>query len=413
MKTPVTSVIPAFLVSLLAALILSGCTTLPAQEAPADVHGLLSGTAILGEPVDPAALPDEQLLSLTPEMRALLARVAPGRSPDARLAALIRAFDEQSFHVSYEADATLTAADTFHQQRGNCLAFTLMMVAMTRELGADAYFNEVDVPPVWSSEQEQTFVVYRHINMVSQGRRGRRVVDFNLEAYDPLYDQRRLDDREAFAQFYSNRGVELMQQGDAAQAFLHLRKAIDLKPGSADLWANLGALYSRAGHRELAESSYQQALALNGGHLVSISNLERLYRAEGYTKLADIYAARVHYHRERNPYFLYEEARTAYESGDYKTAQKRLSRALRLYEDDHRFHFLMGLTSLRLGRVKSTREHLTQAFLLAESPSVENVYARKLKAISEGELQLEFRETHDRNLPRVQGVLELDYPRSF
>lgn len=400
MKTPIASV--------LFALLLSGCAALPSPDAPLDVSAPLSGTAILGEPVDLAQLPDRDLLSLTPEIRQQLARIAPHRSPDARLAGLIRAFDEQAFHVNYEADATLTAAETFDQQRGNCLAFTLMMVAMARELGADAYFNEVDVPPVWSSEEEQTFVVYRHINMVSENRRGRRVVDFNLEAYDPLYDQRRLDDREAFAQYYSNRGVELMQEGDVERAFLHLRKAVDLKPGSADLWANLGALYSRAGHRAEAEASYRQALLLNAGHLVSISNLERLYRAEGKIQLADAYAARARYHRERNPFFLYYQAREAYENGEYAVAKKQLKRALRQYEDDHRFHFLMGLTALRLGEFKATREHLTQAFLLAETASVENIYARKLKAVSGGELQFEFRGPTERSSPHDPWIRSVD-----
>ncbi|PCO05527.1 hypothetical protein AWR36_005775 [Microbulbifer flavimaris] len=379
MKAPVTLV--------LAALLLSACTTtLPTSEAPLDVSAPLSGSALLGEPVDPAALPDMDLLSLTPEIRELLAGVAPGRSPHARLAALIRAFDERSLHVNYEADATLTAAQTFHQQRGNCLAFTLMMVAMARELGADAYFNEVDVPPVWDSDDDQTFVVYRHINMVSESRRGRRVVDFNMEAYDPLYDQRRLDDREAFAQFYSNRGVELMQVGQMENAFLHLRKALDLKPGSADLWANLGALYSRAGHRAEAESSYRQALALNSGHLVAISNLERLYRAGGRTQLAETYAARARYHRARNPYYLYQQAREAYEVGQYEDAKKQLKKALRQYQDDHRFHFLMGLTNLRLGDTDSSKDSLRTAFALTKTDGARAAYLRKLQFLKEESL---------------------------
>ncbi|WP_237058000.1 tetratricopeptide repeat protein [Microbulbifer sediminum] len=374
----------------LALLVLAGCASLPEPEPPRDISAVLSGEPILGQPVSIDRLPDHDLLALSPAMRDYLAGVAPGARPDARLAALIRAFGQQEFAVQYDANSTLGASDTYHQQRGNCLAFTLMMVAMTRQLGADAYFNEVDVPPVWDSAEEQTFVVYRHINMVSEGKRGRRVVDFNLEAYDPVYDQRRLSDRQAFAQFYSNRGVELMQAGDIESAFLYLRKAIDLQPASADLWSNLGALYSRAGHMNEAEQSYRQTLLLDSGHLVATSNLERLYRADGRTALADDYARRARYHRERNPYYLYQQARYAFESGEYQEARHQLKRALWKHGDDHRFHFLMALTSLRLGDVQDSREHFTQAFLLADNPSTENAYARKLRAISRGELQFEF-----------------------
>ncbi|MFI2812322.1 CDC27 family protein [Microbulbifer sp. JSM ZJ756] len=376
---------------LLALVTLAGCASLPEPEPPANITGILSGESILGRPVSTSRLPDQDLLALSPEMHDYLSGIAPGARPDSRLAALIRAFEQQEFAVQYDANSTLTASDTYHQQRGNCLAFTLMMVAMSRELGADAYFNEVDVPPVWDSAEDQTFVVYRHINMVSESRRGRRVVDFNLEAYDPVYDQRRLTDREAFAQYYSNRGIELMQQGNIELAFLHLRKAIDLQPGSGDLWSNMGALYSRAGQRTEAENSYRQALVLDAGHLVAISNLEHLYRAGGRTQLADAYARSARYHRERNPYYLYQKARSAYEEGEYEQAHHQLKRALWKHEEDHRFHFLMALTSLRLGDVNGSREHFTQAFLLAENPGAEKAYARKLRAISGGKAQFEFR----------------------
>ncbi|MFC6634775.1 tetratricopeptide repeat protein [Microbulbifer taiwanensis] len=367
---------PLLLVTLL---FLGACAGSPPSENSAvDTHSALSGTAILGHPVVAADLPKDDLLALTPEMRAYLATVAPNGSPQRRLEALIEAFEQREFQVKYDQHSTFSAMETYRQQRGNCLAFTLMMVAMTRELGADAFFNQVDVPPVWGHDEAQTFVVYRHINMVSESARGRRVVDFNLAAYDPIYDQYRLSDTAAFAQYYSNRGVELMQLDQREAAFLHLRKAIELRPDDSDLWSNLGALYSRFGHRFEAEQSYRQSLLLDRGNLVAISNLERLYRHDGRAELADYYAQRARYHRERNPYFLFYQARSAYEHGEYKRAKKQLRRALWRYEDDHRFHFLMGLTSFRLGEVEDSRDSFKEAFSLANNPATINAYSRKL-----------------------------------
>ena len=367
---------------LLLVVLVSACTSAPPadrDEGSLTADQLLSGAAILGEPLDRRELPRDPVLSLTPDMRTFLAGIAPGESPQRRLAALIRAFEEQQFQVEYDEGSTLTAAETFHQQRGNCLAFTVMMVAMVRELGAEAYFNEVDVPPVWGHDEAQTFVVYRHINMVSNSPRGRRVVDFNLAAYDPVYEQRKLSDTEALAQYYSNRGVELMGAGDSRQAFLYLRKALDLLPGDADLWSNLGALNSRFGHLNQAEQSYRQALLLDEGNLVAISNLERLSRSRGKVDLADYYAKRARYHRERNPYYLYYLARSAYEEGAYRLAQKQLRRALWKYENDHRFHFLMGLTNYRLGEFEDSRDSFREAFSLAERPETRNAYLHKLE----------------------------------
>ena len=373
MKTPSLLILVA---------LLTACSSAPPVARSGDsltADQLLSGAAILGQPLDHRELPRDPVMSLTPDMRAFLAGIAPGDSPQRRLAALIRAFEQQQFQVEYDEGSTLTAAETFHQQRGNCLAFTVMMVAMVRELGAEAYFNEVDVPPVWGHDEAQTFVVYRHINMVSKSPRGRRVVDFNLAAYDPVYEQRKLSDTEALAQYYSNRGVELMGSGDSQQSFLYLRKALDLLPGDSDLWSNLGALYSRFGHWDEAEQSYRQALLLDEGNLVAISNLERLSRSRGELELADYYAKRARFHRERNPYYLYYLARSAYEEGAYRQAQKQLRRALWKYENDHRFHFLMGLTNYRLGEFEDSKGNFREAFSLAERAETRSAYLHKLE----------------------------------
>lgn len=364
-----------------ALLLLSACSNTPPAPPVVDTVYLLSGRALLGHPVRESRLPDDDILGLTPEIRDFLARAAPGGTGYSRLGALVKAFEEGEFSVAYEADSTLTAAETYHQRRGNCLAFTAMMVAMARELGADAYFNLVDVPPVWGHDEAQTFMVYRHVNMVSENPRGRRVVDFNLAAYDPVYDQRRISDSAAFALYHSNRAVELMHQHQREEAFLHIRKALQLRPQDSDLWANLGALYSRFGHTDEAEQGYHQALLLRPGNLVAISNLERLYRASGRTEIADHYAARARFHRNRNPYHLYYQARDAYEQAEYQQAQRQLRRALRQHKGDHRFHFLMGLTSYRLGEMKNSREHFTEAFSLAENPGTKHAYLRKLELL--------------------------------
>ena len=361
-------------------LLLGGCASAPkGLNQPVDVPWLLSGRALFEEPVAAAELPEDDILGLAPPMRAYLAEVAPAASPQQRLQALLRGFESREYTVAYQADKTLTASETYGQQVGNCMAFTVMMVAMARELGADAYFNQVEVPPVWGHEESQTFVVYRHINMVSESPRGRHVVDFNLQAYDPIYDQRKLSDSEAFAQYYSNRGLELMQQEKMRQAFLYLRKALELRPLDADLWANLGAFYSRNQQFAAAEQSYQQALQRSGGHSIAMSNLERLYRKQQKHELADFYAEKARFHRERNPYYLYYQARNAYEHGDYKSAKRQLKRAIWQYEDDHRFHFLMGLTSFRLGEMERSQTHFREAFSLTENSATSAAYQQKLR----------------------------------
>ncbi|MBB3061971.1 tetratricopeptide repeat protein [Microbulbifer rhizosphaerae] len=361
---------------------LGACTTMPPTATEVDTDHLLSGEPLLGYRVTPQQLPEVDILGLSGEMRELLDSIAPDAGSSQRLAALLKAFGGQ-FHVKYDADSTLTAAETFHEQRGNCMAFTVMMVAMTRALGAEAYFNQVEVPQTWDYADADTFVVYRHINMVSKSPRGRRVVDFDLAAYDPVYDQFRLSDSAAFAQFYSNRAVELLKDGDTRAAFLHMRKALELQPQGSELWANLGVIYGRAGFTAESEQSYLQAIRLKPANLTAISNLERLYRNSGRQAQAEHYERQARYYRERNPYYLYFQARNAYEHGEFELAHKRLRRALWKYSDDHRFHFLMGLTNYRLGDMKESHEHFTEAFSLAENPGTKNAYMRKLEYLQQ------------------------------
>ncbi|HEY8570539.1 transglutaminase domain-containing protein, partial [Microbulbifer sp.] len=118
-------------------LLLAGCSSMPpAPESPIDLPWLLSGEALFAEPVELEALPDDDILGLETELRGYLAQVAPGESPQQRLVALLRGFENREFTVQYQADRTLTASETYRQQQGNCMAFTVMMVAMARELGA-------------------------------------------------------------------------------------------------------------------------------------------------------------------------------------------------------------------------------------------------------------------------------------
>ncbi|WP_444899017.1 tetratricopeptide repeat protein [Microbulbifer sp. VAAC004] len=367
-------------------LFLNACARLPSGHIQSiDLGNALSGEALLGRAVSLGELPQEDLLGLDSDIRAYLKELAPNASPQRRLAALIRAFEQRDFTVEYDESATFTAMETYRQARGNCLAFTLMMVAMARELGAEASFNQVEVPPVWSHDEAETFIVYRHVNMVSESSRGRRVVDFNLAAYDPAYDQHILDDTTAFALYYSNRGVELMREGEREQAFLYLRKALELRPQRSDLWANLGAMYSHFGFLIEAQHSYQQALHLESSNLVAISNLERLYRYNDQQALADEYAKRARYHRERNPYYLFYQARDAYEQGDFKRAEHRLRKAVSRYEGDHRFHFLLGLARYQLGEMAASRKSFEEAFSLVTSPSTVNAYQRKLHLIMQND----------------------------
>ncbi|GMG87223.1 hypothetical protein MNKW57_15440 [Biformimicrobium ophioploci] len=369
---------------LLCCALLSGCANprQPVIQEPVDAGYLLSGEALLGREVTSAELPADPVLQLSPEMRGFLDTISPDASPHTRLNRLLRTWGRGRFNMQYDASQTFPASETFDSRVGNCMSFANMMVALSRELGTNAYYNFVEVPPTWGQD-DRSFVTYQHINVVVEQPHGRRVMDFNLAAYDATYPQWRLTDREAFAYYYSNRGVEAMNRGQPELAFLNMRKALDLNPGNSYFWVNLGGLYSRSGKQGPAEQSYRQALLIRPDNLLAMSNLERLYRAQGRFAEADAYAQMVVFHRQRNPFYLYHLAEQAFEAGDYRTARSNLQRALRKIPEDHRLHFLRGKVNHQLGRYDQAREDFRTAVTLADTDESKQIYMQRLAEFGE------------------------------
>ena len=195
------------------------------SEIPVDE--LLAGR-ILGLGRDGAALVDEkEVLAVTPEMRAFLdEEVATGAVGIFKLRQLGNAIiHAPTFRLEYD-ETTRTAAATFQARRGNCLSFSNMFVALARQLGLKASFQEVDTPPDWAFRND-AFVLNRHVNvLVDLGSDGEHVVDFNMDDFRTTYDRRKISDARALAHYYNNVAVERMQAADTAAALGYLRKAV-------------------------------------------------------------------------------------------------------------------------------------------------------------------------------------------
>ncbi|WP_413663898.1 transglutaminase domain-containing protein [Microbulbifer sp. CNSA002] len=370
-------------------LVLGGCST---QIKKTDIsisqefsdEQLLSGIYFWSSPITNSDLPDIDILALNNDMRLFLKSISTRKKSD-RLDALINKLQSQYFSILYDADATLNAAQVFDQQRGNCMAFSAFLVAMIRELGVDAKFNEVFVPEVRYLESQQTFV-YQHINVVADTGSRQRILDFNFTDYNPEYNQKELEDKAAFAKFYSNLAMEFLADRDFKNAFLYIRKSMLLAPEEADLWNNLGAIYRSAGLVKQAISSYAIALKLDGANLVSLSNLEKVLRAQGDLQMANVLSAKLHDYRQEDPYYWYGQALTAYEDELYELAANKAEDAISIKKEDHRFHFLLGMARLKSG-AKGYQRSFKKALALSENSRDQDQYRRKLKSLGIPELE--------------------------
>lgn len=370
--------------SLLLAALTAGCAGQPpASEdvvaANITIDQLLAGDAFPASTGDAIAIDAESIIAVDDDMRGFIAAyVDPGSTRYLKLQQLLRAIiTDGSFGLVYEED-TRTAAGTYHARAGNCLSFTNMFIAMAREIGLDASFQEVDIPPDWSASDD-AYVLNRHVNVhVDLGANGEHVVDFNIDDFKTTYERRQISDERAFAHFFSNKAVEQMQAGNHAAAFRYLRTALEFDREFAPAWNNLGALYRRAGKPIYAEAAYLEALRIQPDQLLSMSNLARLYDALGNQPLADHYRERVRYHRDRNPYYRYNQARQAFLERDYETAIEHLEFAVRKKQWEDSFYFLMGLSYLQLGNERQARRWLEKAESVAEGDALKRNYHSKI-----------------------------------
>lgn len=356
-------------------LTVAAAALLAACAAPAGRSSLGSGdiTAAMLLDASPlasgAALPEvtrEDLLTVTPEMSAFLdGYINPEQKQSFRLKRLLYAImGEGTFELVYD-DSTRTAAETFRDQRGNCLSFTNMFVAMARHVGLDASYQEVEVPAEWSLSG-QAFLLSQHVNVfLHLSHDETRIVDFNILDFNTSYGRRVITDERARAHYFNNIGVEHMLNGDTALALANFRAGVREDPTFAPAWINLGILHRREGYPAHAEAAYLQALEADRFNLVAMSNLGSLYEQEGMEERAAEYRARVESHRNKNPYYRFYTASEAFVNGDYEAAIAHLKYAIRKRDDEPRFYSLLSLSYLMSGDKAAAQRWMEKAEAVA------------------------------------------------
>jgi Flp pilus assembly protein TadD len=371
-----------FLLSLAMAF-LTACTglTIAPDSRSLSTEELLRAEPLTG-PTDVPELEDIDVLALDQDMRDFLnEHVNPNRGYFLKMHDLIYAMiSDGTFGLEYD-ESTRTAEETFHARHGNCLSFTNMFVAMAREVGIDASFQEIEIPPSWSVNGD-TYTLSRHVNVfIDLGAGYSREVDFNIDDWRGRYERRLISDERALAHYYSNIGAEYLRKDAPLEALRYFRKALAVDPKFAPAWSNLGALYSDEGHYRYAEAAYVRALRVDPHELVAMSNLGQLYTFKGQLDLADWYNQKSDRHRMRNPYYRYDLAESAFVAEDYETAIKHLKYSLRKEKNEDTFYFLLGLSYLQLGNEAAARKSLEKAELTARDVGLKNNYHSKMESL--------------------------------
>ena len=274
--------------------------------------------------------------------------------------------DKYLLGFDYHPGITLPPADTFARRRGNCLAFSLMLMAMAKHAGIPAQLQEVHLPPEFSSRND-TFINSRHINVrLGDGTRT-YVVDVSGKDISRSVRTRPISLREAEAQYYNNLGVDELLDNNLPAALARFQQAIEIDPHPAYLWSNLGVVYNRANQVEDAEWAYQVALSTNDLDSSALYNLFLIYQQEGRWLEAARLEPKVDRHRRRNPYYLAVLADEALASRQYNEAIALLKRSIRINSEEYRFHGALAEAQYLAGDHENAIDSLDTARSLAPS----------------------------------------------
>ncbi len=321
----------------------------------------------------PVEVPDEDFQSVSAPMEEFLDQYVP-MTDSAETRSWNMAFSVTNRTVmpfEYDPNLTQTAAQTFASHEGNCLSFSSMLVAMARNRGLKAWYQEVEIPPQWSNVKN-TLLVSKHINVVVEGSVGQWVVDISGERAAISRKVKRITDAEALAQFYNNLGAGALVGGHLAPAYAYITKALRTEPNRAYLWSNLAVVYSRNGQRDDAAATYQIALEYEPNNAVAANNLYLIYENAGRHEEAQKLLNRVERHRRKNPYYLYHLSEQAFSEGRYLESREMLEEAIEMNAEEYRFHYELARLLATEGNLVEAQASLDRALELV--PELDRVY---------------------------------------
>lgn len=341
----------------------------------------LAGPQALPEPVPPTP---EAIMAVPPELQArlhddVLARPASRHERLQRLIGFVSGAD--GLGMLYRHDATHTVTQAYAAREANCLSFTLLFVALARAAGLDAYPQVIEETLSW---HQADGTIYRN-NHINAGVRidGRRyTVDVTSDSVISRQHPAPASDQRMLALYYNNHAVALLAQQRMAPARAYMQAALALDPEYATHWSNAGVLSLRQDDLAEAGRAYDRALALSPEHAGALFNMVGLQARLGDRGQEAAFRRRLEQVQRRDPFHHVLLAIDFEKNGDLRRAVAHYRHAIRLYPDEHRFHFRLAMAYAQLGDVRRA----SRAMLRAQSRSdgaARDLYQARLQRLQQ------------------------------
>ena len=367
---------------LLACALLPGCVSqgerwlaLAEQPPLAEIRERLVGQSAYG------IAPDEDVLAMSPGLHAYINENLRRFGPQERLRRLGNLFTRKGeLRLAYDQAQTLPASGVFATRRGNCLAFTLLFVAMARDLNLHARFREERIATSWTRVGE-VLLINRHISVWGTLQGATYEADFgDFDNSSSALRQIVSDDR-ARAQYFNNLGAESIARGEPTRAIPFFNRAITIDPGLSYVWTNLGTALRALGAIDDAELAYRYALRLDATSLPALNGIARMEEQRGNLAASQALRELAKTMNGRNPYVHFALAQTSLAAGDYATALNELKTAIRLQPTDPDFRFELGRTYIALGKHGRALEQFYELERSITDPDQQRIYAIRLQEL--------------------------------
>ena len=349
---------------MLSSWLLIGAMALAAGTASPQVPEVVAPETLTPEIAAPIVdpIPLERIMALPAELQARVHEVilAGDPAPTMRFQRLMNfVVDDHGLGMTYQEDATYTVAEAYANRKANCLTFTLLVLALAKEAGLEAYPQEVGETLSW---REVDGTVYRdnHINAGVRIGGHRFTID---PAADLVFLPRppvKVSHERLLAHYYNNVAVDRLQEGRMDAALRDMSTALSLDPGYATLWSNAGVMYLHNGDLAAAKQAYERALALDPADASALFNMVQLLHRT-HDRRETEYRQRLSRVEQKDPLQQYLQALDYERAGNFPRAIASVRRAIQLKQDEHRFYDLLARLYQRMGDFTRARSALASA----------------------------------------------------
>jgi Flp pilus assembly protein TadD len=346
---------------------LAAALSMPGVAPPVATAAPPPETPTVSIPATLDPIPQDEVMALPAELREKLhAQVLEGApSPTLRFQRLTNfIIAPDGLGMTYEEDATYTVTQAYATRQANCLTFTLLVLALAREAGLDAYPQEMGETLSW---REVDGTIYRdnHINAgVSVGTHRYTIdpaADLVLLSQPPVV----VSHDRLLAHYYNNVAVDRLQEGQLPAALRDMEKALSLDPQYATLWSNVGVMRLHSGDGNGAEHAYSRALELNPHDASALFNMVQLLDRRGDPR-EGYFRQRLSRVEQKDPLQQFMLALDFERAGDYPHALERLQRAIQLKPDEHRFYAALARVYASAGDTRRSGNALARAQSLSK-----------------------------------------------